>query len=373
MNGLFFAKYSINRNFLLAMLMTILVSTSVSHATEETGEHWWQQAYPQPFDLKRLSKKQSFISVKGNQLVNEQGQPFLLKGVNIADPDKLIKQSQWRKGLFQEIKDWGANVIRLPIHPVAWRSRGEKDYLAVIDQAVEWANQLDLYLIVDWHSIGYLPTEQFQHEMYDTTIKETRAFWKTIAFRYQNVPTIAVYELFNEPTDLGGKAGQANWQDWKQLNEELIDIIYAHDKNVIPLVAGFNWAYDLRPLRTAPVEREGVAYAVHPYPQKAKPEVKSKENFFALWEEVWGFAAQDYPLIATELGWVDENGYGAHIPVINDGSYGPHIVEFMAMKNISYTVWVFDPDWSPTMINNWQFEPSEQGAFFKQVLKSTTP
>jgi endoglucanase len=73
----------------------------------------------------------------------------------------------------------------------------------------------------------------------------------------------------------------------------LIYIIYAHDKKEVPLIAGFNWAYDLRPIQQNPIDRQGIAYTVHPYPQKAKPMVKSKENYFALWDQLWGFTAKD--------------------------------------------------------------------------------
>ena len=351
---------------LLSLMLSFSALADPTHSSSKA--EWWNIPYPTQFDNTQLPNKQDFIKVAGNRLVDESGQVVLLRGMNIADPDKLVKQNQWSKEVFKAVKSWGANVIRLPIHPISWKSRGKSEYFELIDQAVIWANQLDMYLIIDWHSIGYLPDGLFQHVMYETNEQETRQFWKDIAFRYQGVSTIAVYELFNEPTDQGGRAGTANWIEWKGVNEALIDIIYAHDKRVIPLVAGFNWAYDLRPVKSAPVDRPGIAYAVHPYPQKAKPEIKNTENFFKLWQEVWGFLANDYPLIATELGWVKEDGYGAHIPVIDDGSYGPRIIQFMAARHISWTGWVFDPDWSPTMIKNWSFEPTEQGEFFKKEL-----
>ena len=266
---------------------------------------FWAHAESVSFDHSKLSKPQGLISVKGNKLVNESGQTVTLRGVNLADPDKLVKEKQWSLKLFSELKAWGANVVRLPVHPAAWRSRGKQDYLARIDEAVVWANSLGMYLIIDWHSIGYLPANVYQDPMYKTTLDETKEFWHDIASRYKNVNTIAVYELFNEPTDLGGKAGQADWLKWKEVNETLIDIIFAQDNKVIPLVAGFNWAYDLRPVAKQPIQREGIAYTSHPYPQKASQDLHSnKDTNFAMWQEYWGFAASDYPIIVTELGWV---------------------------------------------------------------------
>lgn len=354
-----------------ALLFSTLFFVFTTSAFAKNANHKlepWEVPYPSQFDNKLL-KPQSLISVHKNTFVDQQGNTFIFKGVNIADPARLSKQGKWSKDLFAElVNNWGVNTIRLPIHPTHWKAEGKTNYLKLIDEAVLWANELDAYLIIDWHSIGYLPTEQYQHPMYDTTIKETRDFWRTIAFRYQDISTVAVYELFNEPTTQGNTLGQRNWKEWKALNESLIDMIYARDKNVIPLVAGFNWAYDLSYIKKNPIKRKGIAYAAHPYPQKAKPKIKSKENFFKLWQEKWGYVSKKYPMIATELGWVQPDGYGAHVPVKDDGSYGPRIVEFMAERGISWTVWCFDPDWSPTMIEDWNFKPTEQGAFFKKVL-----
>lgn len=352
----------------IALTLVCLALSANVVAKKSSGDQWWNVAYPTPFDKSTL-QEQDFIKVEGKNFVDESGKTFIFRGVNIADPDKLVKQKQWKKSLFSELSNnWGVNLIRLPVHPVAWQERGKAEYLKLLDQAVVWANELGIYLVIDWHSIGYLPTEQYQHPMYNTTEKETRDFWRTIAFRYQEVPTIAVYELFNEPTTQGNTLGQRNWDEWKALNESLIDMIYARDKKVIPLVAGFNWAYDLSYIKYKPIERAGIAYAIHPYPQKAKPQEKTKENFFKMWEQTWGYVAQSYPMIATEIGWVQEGGFGAHVPVINDGSYGPHIAEFLKERGISYTVWCFDPEWAPTMIKNWKFEPTEQGAFFKDLM-----
>lgn len=343
-------------------------------AAQASVKEWWNIPYPRSFDVASLPKKQEFIKVQGNGFITESGKPFIFRGVNIADPGKLIGQKQWKKGLFEEVHRWGANTVRLPIHPLSWRKHGSEWFFARIDEAVRWANELDMYLIIDWHSIGNLEAEMYQHVMYETTQKETAEFWRKIALRYRDVPTVAVYEIFNEPThDYIGTGsyslGKSRWENWRNMLEEYIDLIYVYNKKAIPLVAGYNWAYDLKPIADAPVRRAGVAYAIHPYPQKAKPLNPTKESFFAFWDKTWGFVADKYPMIATELGWSKETDYGAHVPVINnDGTYGPNIVEYMKKKGISYTVWVFDPDWSPVMIKDWKFTPSEQGEFFKQEM-----
>lgn len=344
-------------------------------AMQLSDREWWNIPYPTSFDVDSLPNRQSFISVDGNRFVAEDGSEFTFRGVNIADPDKLTGDGQWNQALFEELDRWGANTVRIAIHPIGWRIRGKDWYFDRIDEAVRWANELDMYLIIDWHSIGNLQAELFQHPMYVTTYAETTQFWRDIALRYRNVPTVAVYELFNEPThDYIGTGpyslGRADWTGWREMLEEMIDLIYTYDDTVIPLVTGFNWGYDLTPVADEPVQREGIAYAIHPYPQKARLEVENAENFFEAWEPVWGFVADTYPMIATEFGWVRSDGYGAHRPVKHDTqTYGPAIMEYFERKGISYTAWVFDPDWSPTMIEDWDFTPTEQGAFFKREMQ----
>ena len=198
---------------LLASLLALLPAASFAYDPKagpqvplQAGE-WWNEPYPTPFDIKQLKQPQAAISVKGNALVNDKGQTVVLRGVNIADPDKLARQGKWDKSLLEAAKTLGSNTIRLPIHPIAWRTRGSADYLKLLDQAVLWANELQLYLIIDWHSMGNLVKEQYFHPMYVTNAQETREFWRTIAFRYSEVPTVAVYELFNEPTHNFGKLG----------------------------------------------------------------------------------------------------------------------------------------------------------------------
>jgi endoglucanase len=352
----------------LAALLALAPFTSAAYEPKAespakgVADDWWNVPHAQPFDATQLKRKQREIKVQGNVLVDDSGRTVILRGVNIGDPDKLVKQGKWRKAHFEAAKSFGANTIRVPIHPIAWRSRGSEGYLSLIDQAVVWANELDLYLIIDWHSMGNPTKELYFHPMYVTTQQETREFWRTIAARYAGLATIAVYELFNEPTIASGKLGQVDWREWKAFNEELISIIYAHDRHIVPLVAGFNWAYDLSQVARAPIDREGVAYAIHPYPQK------SPGPYPQTWEAAWGHLADKYPLIATEIGWMRADEKGAHRPVIDDGSYGPLIADYFAKRGISYTVWCFDPDWPPQMISDWNYTPTGQGKFFREVM-----
>lgn len=302
------------------------------------------------------------IRVQGNQFVNPAGKKVVFRGVSFSDPDRLEKLGQWNKAYFQAAKNWNVNIVRFPVHPRAWRERGEQEYLKLLDQGVQWAAELEMYVIMDWHSIGNLRTELFQNPMYNTTRTETFRFWKTISERYARNSAVPFFELFNEPTLYNGTLGNMTWDQHKEMMEELIDIIHAHDKTKVPLVAGFDWAYDLTPVRNKPIARPGVAYVAHPYPQKRPRPWEPK------WEQDWGFVADKYPIIATELGFMGPNERGAHVPVLGDETYGNAIVNYFEKKGISWTAWVFDPQWAPQLIQNWNFEPTRQGRLFRDAF-----
>ena len=231
-----------------------------------------------------------------------------------------------------------------------------------MDQGVAYAKNAGMYVIIDWHSIGNLKSELFQAENYETTKKETFEFWRAMAIRYKDNPTVAFFELYNEPTVFNGQLGTCTWAEWKALNEEMITIIRAHGCKAIPLVAGFNWAYDLTPVKDNPINAAGVAYVSHPYPQKREKPWEDK------WTADWGFVADKYPVILTEIGFCGADDIGAHIPVISDESYGDAMMAYCKKTGISFVAWVFDVNWAPRMFSDWNYTPSRQGKYWKAAM-----
>ncbi len=306
----------------------------------------------------------SRIHVKGNNFVDDKGNTVVFRGLNTSDPHKLDNQGYWTLEYFKEIKNWGANLVRFPIHPPNWRERGHDAYFELLDKGIKWAEELEMHVIIDWHSIGNLRTEMYQSDIYDTTQKETFDFWRKIAVRYGNNTTVAFYEIFNEPTTYNHTLGTINWEQWVDINKEIITIIRANGGKGVPLVAGFNWAYDLTPLKTNPLTIEGIAFVSHPYPQKREKPWEAK------WDNDWGFIKETHPLILTEIGFCGPEDPGAHSPVISDESYGDAITNYCDQKGISYMIWVFDKEWAPRLFIDDDYTPSRHGKYFKKKLKS---
>jgi len=303
------------------------------------------------------------IRVEGPHFVDGDGRPVVFRGVSFPDPDKLDRAGQWNARYFDEAKAWGADVVRFAVHPRAWRERGARPYLALLDMGVALARERGLVVIVDWHTIGNLRTGLFQHPMYDTSLSETLGFWRTVSRHYANDPTVVFYELYNEPTSDQKRLGGLTWPELKAIYEEIIGVIRAGDPSSIVLVAGRDWAYELHEVIEDPIGAPAVAYVSHPYPQKRGLPWEPR------WEENWGHVARRYPVFVTEFGFEP----GGHVPTDGTATYGRAIVDYMAERGISWTAWCFDPDWSPTLIRDWSFTPTVEGAFFKVVLRGETP
>lgn len=329
---------------------------------EEVGYHqWWYDRGPGVPPLNSPDAKAlPLIAVQGNRFVNAEGDTVLFRGLSISDPDKLANQGHWGKPYFEQVQAMGAMIVRIPIHPIAWRERTPEKYLELLDEAIAWCTELGMYVDIDWHSIGNLHMELYQNPMYETTQKETYEFWRIISRRYSGHNTVAFYELFNEPTVYRGQLGSASWADWKALNENIIGIIRAYDTETIPLVAGFDWAYDLTPLHRDPINAEGIGYVTHPYEHKRTQPWEPK------WEENFGFAANRYPVVATEFGF----GVRPDDPTpIEEHEYGNAIINYLEGKGISWMCWVFDAEWGPRMIRSWEtYELTGGGEFFKMAL-----
>ena len=75
----------------------------------------------------------------------------------------------------------------------------------------------------------------------------------------------------------------------------MITVIRYSDKETIPIVGGFDWDYDLTPLHNEPINATGLLILCILMP------IKSPQLWAATWEENYGFAADTWPVFATEF------------------------------------------------------------------------
>jgi hypothetical protein len=142
------------------------------------------------------------------------------------------------------------NVVRIPFNhylleddfnPYVYKPEG----WAVLDSALSWCEQNNLFAILDLHSAPGGQSNLFTADpdlfinLWNGSINQTRTtrLWKAIADRYKNRGIIAGYDLLNEPDP-------PNVQDMVDLYERIIDSIRTVDTNHMLFIEGSSFATD---------------------------------------------------------------------------------------------------------------------------------
>ena len=98
------------------------------------------------------------LQVKGAQIVNSQGKPFVIKGVSTHG---LAWYPQYvGKAAFKSMKKEGVNTMRLALYTEEYNGycnsgkENQKKLEQLIDEGVKAATELGMYVIIDWHILS---------------------------------------------------------------------------------------------------------------------------------------------------------------------------------------------------------------------------
>jgi endoglucanase len=332
------------------------------------------------------------LRTAGNRLVGPDGQPVRLRGVNIASLEWTDEGENVLHSLGVAINQWRCNVVRVPLSQDRWfgRSPTQTDdgarYRSAVDSMVVGAARRGAYILLDlhWSDAGVWGKYIGQHQMPDTG---SLLFWQDLARRYANHPAVLM-GLYNEPHDVpwdvwlnGGvleeKVPSAEPHDPSQPikrvrtsvryravgHQELYDAVRAAGAtdNLI-FIGGLDWAYDLAPvLRGYAVQGDNVVYDTHVYPGKDwKPEFS--------WENAFLAPSRQVPVLVGEWG---ANVGGPGPPGRGDpAQFLAAMVELLRKNDhLSWTAWDFHPAAGPTLIRNWDYEPTEFGRIVMDELE----
>lgn len=230
-----------------------------------------------------LCAQSGFVHAQGPILVDGQGKPLLLRGINlgnwfepegymfhfdggpespreIEDLTKELLNSgkaeefwhQWRATYITQpdldlIAKSGFNSVRVPLHYKFFTSDDSEGF-QLLDQLVRWAAQDHIYVILDLHcapggqtgtniddSRGYPWLYQDQRAQ-----AETVAIWRRIAARYANNPIVLGYDLLNEPIPQFPQDQQFN-KDLEPIYRKIAAAIREVDKNHVLILGGAQW------------------------------------------------------------------------------------------------------------------------------------
>ncbi|MDX9924206.1 MAG: cellulase family glycosylhydrolase [Ignavibacteriaceae bacterium] len=260
--------------------------------------------------LTSLTFSQNYSRTEGKEILDINGKPILLKGINLGNwlvPEgymfkfkntnspqmiyTLFNQligpeesnnfwEQFRENYITEedfkfIKESGFNSVRVPFNFRLFASEENPDVIfdlgfKYLDKAIDWGNKYKLYIILDMHcapggqtgdniddSYGY--PFLFESKMMR---KLTIDIWSKIANRYKTEKYLMGYDLLNEPI--------ATYFDKTKLNpylepfyEELITEMRKYDSNHIMFIGGAQWNSDFS-VFGPPLDNNSI-YTFHKY------------------------------------------------------------------------------------------------------------
>ncbi len=160
------------------------------------------------------------------------------RGVNLtrwfqADAVGSIQFSRYTYTDLEQIKSLGCDVIRLPIN-MHGMTNGAPEYVvdplfySFLDQVIDWAEELEIYLILDNHSFDV--NENTLPSIENPLLK----VWTQLAERYANRSNYLLYEVFNEPHGIDDEV-------WNKVQKRVIDAIRVIDKSHTIVVGGAGW------------------------------------------------------------------------------------------------------------------------------------
>jgi endoglucanase len=174
------------------------------------------------------------LHASGNTIVNANNQPVVLKGLMPPDPSQLNSKGKFNRSFFQEMRDAGSNVIRIPVHPERWQQ--DSDYLwRYLDPAVSWSGEMGMYIILDLHFIGNVAngTGSQMTVLKTSSMEFALAFWQQVATYFKDTPNV-IFEICNEPASITPS-------EWRGSAQEMIALIRAAGASQLIIVGGVEY------------------------------------------------------------------------------------------------------------------------------------
>lgn len=301
------------------------------------------------------------LDIRGGHFI-DQGQILRLRGIAMGDVGDLPAG----ENPYPEIaRDWGANAVRLSIHPGYWRDDAV-GALARLTQHVEWARDAGLYVIIDYHAIGwpdgyvqkfFVASDTSTTDWYDTRMSLALDFWRAIASTFKDDDIL--FELWNEPVtsndeDITGDG--VRWQKLMPYWQQLTHLIRGQGNRNVILAAGSHWAFDLSGIEDYPLNDPNTGYVWHVYPR----------GDLQAWEDTLAKLAEQKPVIVTEWGF--EPGSKEHWAG-TPRNFGEPFAALMDEYRLSFTGWCWNVDYGPSLRNSDGRSLTPWGAFLKRYLR----
>jgi hypothetical protein len=295
--------------------------------------------------------------VVGNQVLDKNGKVHYFHGVARPTLEWSVEGENVSPGDFKSIASWKANVARIALNQDFWLfGNGAPGYQQTVKQAVEWAKQAGLDVILDLHWSDQGKQGSVAAAQQTMADANSITFWKSVAEFYKDDGRV-LFELYNEPHDItwevwlnGGDAGGFTAVGMQQL----YDAVRSTGANNIVIAGGLDWSYDLSGVPTHRIQGQNIMYATHPYSRGNWKPVSS-------FDAKWGFVTATDPVIVSEFG---DNVAECTF------DYTAAVIAYADRCGASWTGWAWYPGGCtfPSLINDWAATPTAMGQVVKDAL-----
>jgi endoglucanase len=313
------------------------------------------------------------LHVVGTQLVDAQGRPVRLLGVNrsgaeyacVAPPDQHLGVFAGPTGAraVRAMVAWGVNAVRLPLNEHCWLGiegaparYTSAHYRAAITAYVARLQAADLYVVLDLHWSAPA-TERATRQQPMADLDHAPAFWSSVARTFRHNAGV-VFDLYNEPYDVDWRC----WRDgcmlpqgWRAAGmQTLLNAVRSTGARQPVIATGRNWGTDLSAwLRYRPHDPAGqLAAGAHVFDFSfcAQP---------GCWGRTFAPAARAVPVVVSELG---QRACSA--------DFVDRFMNWADASRVSYLGWSWNPAGctAPSLIRSWNGQPTASGVRFRAHL-----
>ncbi len=318
------------------------------------------------------------LATAGNRIVRaDTGAAVLLRGLNRSgleysqpsDAGFLAAAGFTEDELREIVLGWKANVIRVPFNQ-DWALQGRaghssEEYRAALDQVIEWSAALGAYTILDLQWLDaetvYGHTSGRENHVAPLPDALSLTLWSEFAVRYRDEPAV-LFDLFNEPHDPVDDdwrplhliapdgsvieadpdfVGPDQWVPWAG---RLVREVRAIHPGALLLVAGVDWAFDLRGIE---IDAPNIVYSAHIYANRHRRH----------WRKALG-RADEVPVFVGEWGGGDR-----------DLDFGRRLVQALRTSACGWAAW----SWAdiPRLVHATGYQPTPFGALVRDELMLT--
>ncbi len=239
-------------------------------------------------------KPLTFLNTSGQDIVNESGEKIFLKGVGLGNwllPEgymwkfgglgdrprkiekvvadligneaaakfwKAFRQNYITEADVKRIAELGFNSVRPALNSRLFLTEGEnpvyvEEGFQLIDSLVTWCKKHKLYVIIDMHgapggqtgaNIDDSPNDKPELFMDPKYQDQLVALWVKIAEKYKEEPTVAAYDLLNEPLPINTGSAEKYKHLLVPLYKRLTTEIRKVDQKHMITLEGFDWSND---------------------------------------------------------------------------------------------------------------------------------